>query len=811
MKPVEQVHALEQRPPTANAYRLALFLAGIFLLLLLGSLLVEPARAQTQRAADQAAIELTQTVGTSVGICSSTNAIAVTSGNVYFCVTLRNSGTVSLSQHRLTLGTKTITFTQALNPGQQIQLTSNILNSFGKDGTILVQAVSGSAGTVLTSTVIMTSTNAQADVVATGQATARVVIGRAELAVTKTVGLTDACPTTKGIAVDTNATVKYCVTIKNTGTLTLTNHRLVDPQLNVDVAFPLKFPVGATLVITDGALQKYDSSQHLNLVVTNDVTNTATITSTTAEGASISASANAVAAVGKTSSTITYTVGLEDGCATSTMMPFISGRTLYYCLKLTNNGTIPLEAHNVRWQSSLTTALVNTTITQTVQPGQSLIITHSRISQLTQANVSANATNVFTVTSTNHRGMVTTSVARGTVTVGAQTLIVTKYATTDKNGCVASLPLSITSDQEFYYCVVITNTGQVPLVRHAFVEGAPINISGVFSYTLGPGQKMTLTNQFLNSVGLLSLFGPFKTNSSYLGTFNVSATSVNNIQVYQSAAAQINVSVPTATATTVPTAIPTFTPSLTPIQSPSPTFTPTPTPSPVVLSFQPTPTQPFSVNAITTPTPGIVPGAVPQAVDQFGQPIPPTVDPFAQQNSPFPTVDVASTVFALTVEAAATQTAIALIPPPVVDTPIAPPVIQSPLETASPALVFTEVITPTATPLVLVLTPLPSPEIELGYLAVVSQVFQVSTATLGWLWFVVGSLIFFVTAGMFAGLGLRYRGQGVYEMNEQAAPTDEGMRLEPSTSQSFSIQSPAAPSTKAATPDDDDYWPASLR
>lgn len=810
MKPVEQEHAFEQRPATATAYRLALCIASTFLLLLLGMLLVEPARAQTPRTTDQAAIELTQTVGTSVGICSSTNAVAVTSGSVYFCVTLLNSGTVPLSQHRLTLGTKTITFTQALNPGQQIQLTSNILSSFGKDGNTLVQTVSGTAGTVLTSTVIMTSTNAQADVVATGQATARVVIGRAELAVTKTVGLTDACSTTKGIAVDTNATVKYCVTIRNTGTLTLTNHRLVDPQLNVDVSFPLKFPVGATLVITDGALQKYDSSQHLNLVVTNDVTNTATVTSTTVEGASVSASAKAVAAVGKTSSAITYTVGLEDGCATSTQMPFISNRTLYYCLKLTNNGTMPLEAHTVRWQSSLTTALVNTTITQTVQPGQSLIITHSRISQFAQANVSANATNVFTVTSTNHRGMVITSVARGAVTVGAQTLLVTKYATTDKNGCVASSPLTITSDQEFYYCVVITNTGQVPLVRHAFVEGSPINISGVFSYTLAPGQKMTLTNQFLDSVGLSTRLGPFKTSSSYFGTFNVSATSANNIQVYQSAATQINVSVPTVTSTPVPTAIPTFTPSLTPIQSPSPTFTPTPTPTPVVLSFQATPTQPFSVNAITTPTPGVIPGAVPPAVDQFGQPIPPTIDPFAQQISPLPTVDVASTVFALTVEAAATQTAFALIPPPVVDTPIAPPIVQTPLDTPLPT--FTVETTPTPTLVPLILTPLPSPEADLGYLAVISQVFQVSTATLGWLWFVVGSLIFFVTAGMFAGLGLRYRGrQGVYEMDERATTPDEDMRLEPSTNQSFSIQSPTASSPKPATPEDDDYWPASLR
>lgn len=242
-----------------------------------------------------------------------------------------------------------------------------------------------------------------------------------------------------------------------------------------------------------------------------------------------------------------------------------------------------------------------------------------------------------------------------------------------------------------------------------------------------------------------------------------------------------------------------------------------------MLSFQPTPTQPFSVNAITTPTPGIQPGAVPPAVDQFGQPITPAVDQFGQPITPAvdqfgqpisplleqPTVDVASTVFALTVEAAATQTALALIAPPIIDTPSAPPV-QSLVETPSPAV--TLVVTSTATPLLLVLTPLPSPAAATGYLAVVAQVFQVSAATLGWLWFVVGSLVFFTVAGMFAGLGWSQRGrQDVYDMNERATSADEGMRLEPSTTQSFSIQSPAASSAKPQAPDDEDYWPASLR
>lgn len=842
VKPVmEHGNDSEQRTLAASVYRLALFSAITFLLLLLGSLLVQPTSAQSPRAADQAAIEVKQTVGETVGICTTTAAIAVTAGkSVYYCVTLRNNGTVPLSQYTLTVASKTVAFTQALNPGQDIQLTSNVLTSLGKDGTILSQLINGAAGSVLTNTVTITATNAERTVVASGKATAHVVIGSVGLRVTKTVGLTDACPTTKGIAVDANTTVKYCVRMENTGSLPLLSHRLVDPLLKVNVPFTFTIPVGGSLNITDGTIQKYDSNQHLSLAVTSDITNTAIITSTTAEGVIVSGSAQAVAAIGKASSVLTYTVGLEDGCAATTAQPFISGRTLYYCLKLTNNGTVPLEGHAVRWvQNSAATPLVNTTITQTVSPGQSLIITRSRIALLEQKNVITNNTNDFTVTSTNHRGMVTAANAKSTITVGAQTLTVTKYATTDRNGCVVNMPLNIITNQEFYYCVVITNTGLVPLVRHAFVESTPFNISGVFTYTLAPNQKMTLTNQFLASVGLpANIFGPFKVSSSYFGTLNVSATSANNSQVFQTAAAQVNVSAPTATATTPPTAIPTFTPSLTPIPSPSATLLPTPTPSPVVLSFQPTPTQPFSVNAITTPTPGIQPGAAPQAVDQFGQPIPqafdqfgqpitPVFDQFGQPTTPIfdqfgqpisplagqPTVDMASTVFALTVEAAATQTALAFIAPPVIDTPMAPqietPVPALPLATPVPAM--TVVVTPAATSL-LVLTPLPSPEAATGYLAVVAQVFQVSAATLGWLWFVVGSLIFFAVAGMFAGLGWSQRGrQGVYDMNERATPADEDMRLEASTTQSFSIQSPAAPSAKPQAPDDEDYWPASLR
>ena len=113
----------------------------------------------------------------------------------------------------------------------------------------------------------------------------------------------------------------------------------------------------------------------------------------------------------------------------------------------------------------------------------------------------------------------------------------------------------------------------------------------------------------------------------------------------------------------------------------------------------------------------------------------------------------------------------------------------------------------------------------MGYLDVMAQVFQVSTATLGWLWFAIGSLIFFATAGMFAGLGWRsHRRRGLYEVNDNRTQDDETMQLETDPSQIFppeplptqqatrpSANRPTTPPPTSPSTADDDYWPPSLR
>ena len=823
---VERVQELIPQRRLIQRYLLALLIAG-GLLLLLGGLLTWPAfttstHAQEARTTEQAAITVTQTVGETPGICASTAAVAVPSGRtVYYCLKLRNSGDVPLFRHTLATANSSTSFTQTLNPGDEIQLTNNILGEFGATNrNFLVQQVSSA----VVNTITVTSINATAGVTATGKAAARVLLGTVGIKVTKTVARNDDCSGSRAIAVTANTTVKYCVTIQNTGSLPLTNHHLTDPRLNIDVRFPFNIPVNASLRITDGALRRYDSTQHLELTITEDVTNSLTVTSSTAEGAITSASNQAVAIIGQSSTALTATLGLEDNCSTTTTLTALNTRTVYHCLRLTNNGTVPLETHTIQWlQGTATTPVVNTTITETVQPGQSLIITRSRLAQLAQANVATSASNNFTINSANRRGFTARAQAQNQLTVNVQSLKVVKWANVVSGStCVANISLTVVSNQDFYYCIIVTNNGAVPLVRHTIVEGAPLNIDVSFDYALAPSRTMTLTNDFIaNTLKLTPFLGPFRVTAPFNGSMTINSSSAANVVVASTPVVlQVAVTTPTPTLSPQPTPLPTFTPSITPTPTPSLTQPPTPTPSPVVVSFLPTPTQPFSINAVATPTPGLAPGALPPTVDPFATPTidpfaPPTIDPFAQPTSPLvfpPPVDVNATFVAATLEAAATQTMVALLQPLPTDTPGAP-LVDSPL--ATPPLTTTVVLTPT--PVILVLTPLSTPPSSTGYLSVMAQVFQVSTATLGWLWFVVGSVIFFATAGMFAGLSWRsQRRRGLYEVNENATLTDEAMQLEadpapPFAAQPLPTQPPTTRPSMEPPPDDDDYWPPSLR
>ena len=322
-----RVNELSERTGMSRRSPLVLAIAGGLLLLLWG-LLAWPlapftVRAQEARTTQQAAIEVRQTVGETVGNCAATTTIAApVNRTVYYCVILRNNGTVPLVRHTFVIGNSSASFTRTLNPGDEIQVTNNILSGLGAtNSVILSRTVAGATGTVLTNTVIVTSTNTAIGAVATNRAAARIIVGTVALRVTKTAAINDDCSGTRSLAAPISTTVKYCVIIQNIGTLPLANHRLVDPLLNIDVTFPTNVPINATLRITDGNLRRINNTQHLELFITKDVTNSLTVTSTTIEGAAGAATNQAAVVIGRTSMSATATLGVEDQCSTTTALP----------------------------------------------------------------------------------------------------------------------------------------------------------------------------------------------------------------------------------------------------------------------------------------------------------------------------------------------------------------------------------------------------------------------------------------------------------------------------------------------------------
>ncbi|MCC6454682.1 MAG: DUF11 domain-containing protein [Caldilineaceae bacterium] len=249
--------------------------------------------------ANLAAIAVTKSVGVIDGACAPTSSIVVNQNtNVFYCVTIVNTGNVTLTAHGLSdpllevnqplpmeLGVPT-----ELAPGAALVLTNNEISGFGPS------AVAAD----ITNSVTVTST----DGITTTTAAASATVHVPSIAVTKTVGIAPAgtgpigCAATSDLEVNTGDDLVYCITIRNTGTTTLTSHTLHDPLLfATDVTVPFVLAPGAVVQINNDLLESLELPPVLGLrTVTSDVSNTATITST-AETAGVTATGAASASV----------------------------------------------------------------------------------------------------------------------------------------------------------------------------------------------------------------------------------------------------------------------------------------------------------------------------------------------------------------------------------------------------------------------------------------------------------------------------------------------------------------------------------
>lgn len=779
------------------------------------------------------------TVGSDQGFCATTDAIAVLANTpIYFCISLINQSQSPLTRHTIAVPQLSLqeTFTTTLQPGEQLNLTTGILRELG--GSTALETTVFDATSQVGQTIVYsaTVTSLGGGIEYENSATASVVYGQVGFGLRQTVGTnaTNCATTTSNIAVPSGTAVYFCLQITEAAIanqLEIEEYSVSAPELGVSRV--LTTPLATNPFFIGDA------------TVTAPFTSNVTVIGRTAAGVTVSESAVARVVPGNSALQAQYTVGIEpDECATTTTRTVTTGTMLYYCIQLTNTGSLPLVRHAYTTTVNQQTK-ASDIFTQTVMPGATVRLTQAMNSGLAYA-VSTGETSQLAVTSYTQDEIPAAAEASTTVSIGSVAFTFNKYARTDPTGCVNTAPLEILTTQNFYYCVVIRNTGAVPLTNFTVTEPT-YNINFSFDYTLGVNEVITLTNTTLPNYNLGQNLGPFIATGSIIPSMTIIAGTRSGASTTFSQSFQINARaptttpspVPTSTYTPIPTATPTLTPSLTPL--------PTPTPTNVVPSILPTPTDPTSLNSITSP------GSTGQ---EGGFVSPLETPPISPLETPTEPVDFFATEAAATLEAAnaatATDVALTAIAASVqAGTATAEAFAFAATETAlAMQPTVTETAVPTATPSD---TPSPTPTAELAavvltapaetlttapsagttgtnadYLSVLLMSFATSTVTLGWIWFLVGSVIFFAVAGMFAGLSFRQREDERYQMAESPfAAQDElalfddwsaddgmvgmGMNDADVLDTAGGTSNHKSPSAQSMDPTDDDFWPASLR
>lgn len=713
-------------------------------------------------AIEQASLLITATVGTASGACATSNRVQVIANTtVYYCYTVRNTGSEPLRVHNLQSSRGSVnrnldTFT--LEPNTQ-RVFSTTIEIEGDD-----LSLSDSTNVDVTNYITWTARPTQdsgTSVVATSNASIDVV--NPSINVVKSVGQErNVCGASTSLRIPSGQAVDFCISIQNTGDITFTRYALTDTQLSIiRPSFNYTLAPGATLAIfyanmTQILGQGSGSLERTN--ITSRFVNDVAVTAYTASGLSSTGVSTATVDIGTTTVRMTKTVSTRaDDCGGSNTIQVPAGTEVYYCVIVENTGQELLTDHRLLEQY----LSIDVSFEYPLGPGERMFINNDFLAR-----------------------------------------------------------------------------NNLPIVFGPFEihprYGNPINNSMNYTGRSADGFAVTVSAA---------------SSATYPPTPTVTATSRPN---------------PTST----PVPVPTNTPTETPIQpSPTPTFTPTWTPETPTA----TPTRSYAISLLETPTPRTQTAGMPGApVDPSQQepmpdpnqpqppqpesPLPgdglPVADPFAATATQM-AVDATATEIAVqatvaqaaleSAQATALAEAQATLPAPMPESPLATPT-EMPTETPTPLPivdvpvdvtvlppVVTAVVGPilvTETPGVMIIivtsTPLPgegplpegqrpivypTPTATPDFVMAVARTFDVAVTTLGWLWFLVGSLIFFVTTGIVAGLFFRQADEKRFGLPEPEYWLEEEPKA--NAARSPYRTSPGKGASRESGPRDDE-WPADL-
>ncbi|HAJ38295.1 MAG TPA: hypothetical protein DCL15_21700 [Chloroflexi bacterium] len=212
------------------------------------------------------ALVLSKTVGLAPDRCGISNVIGVPAGTVvYYCYTILNTGEAPLSLHNLAdseAGPVLADLDYVLAPGASIDTV--------RLGRILSETVSA---TTVTDGVWTAATGEGP--AAYDQATAAVNVLQAGISGVLTVGGAGvACGGRSDLEVEQGASVNYCVTLLNTGEVTLQTHRITIPGLGIDQQLDYRLAPGAFVRVTAANIPQLgnitiEATQQQTLTVTS--------------------------------------------------------------------------------------------------------------------------------------------------------------------------------------------------------------------------------------------------------------------------------------------------------------------------------------------------------------------------------------------------------------------------------------------------------------------------------------------------------------------------------------------------------------
>ncbi len=303
------------------------------------------------------------------------------------------------------------------------------------------------------------------------------------ISLVKTVG-TEAgvCATTDMIDVVAGTDVYYCYTVTNTGDVTLPMHDLTDSELgDIFIGFAYDLMPGASVSTVDAGLEI-----SANIMVTT--MNTATWTAYDSAGLSASAEASATVNVVNPAISLAKTVGTAAGvCATGSEITVEPGTDVYYCYTVTNTGDVTLPLHDLT-DSEL--GDIFTGFAYDLTPGGSVSTVDAGLE--ISANILVTTTNTATWTAYVDDMITASAEASATVYVAEvvppmPAISLTKTVGTEADVCADTSSIEVPMDTTVYYCITVTNTGNVTLPLHDVSDPTlGVALTGV-AYDLEPG------------------------------------------------------------------------------------------------------------------------------------------------------------------------------------------------------------------------------------------------------------------------------------------------------------------------------------